>query len=66
MLDENIWMQLSDDEKFAELHTYLQEIITIEKGEHELSKSKQQGKLASIKKELQQKIFKIIELENPL
>lgn len=57
-------MQLSEDEKFAELQSYLNALIIIEKGEHELSCTHQQGKLPDIKKELQAKIFKIIELEN--
>lgn len=64
MLDENIWLQLSEDEKFDELQAYLNAIIDIEKGRHELSNTKAQGSLSSIRKELQEKIFKIIELEN--
>jgi hypothetical protein len=64
MLDENIWLQLSEEEKFTELQSLLDMIITIDEGKHELSHTRQQGKLASIKKELHEKIFKIIELEN--
>jgi hypothetical protein len=64
MLDENIWLQLSEDEKFDELQSYLNAIIDIEKGRHELSNTRAQGRLSSIRKELQEKIFKIIELEN--
>ncbi len=64
MLDENVWMQLGEDEKFAELQTYLDAFIKIEKGLHELSNTREQGRLPAIKKELQQVIFKIIELEN--
>jgi hypothetical protein len=64
MLDENIWMQLSEEEKFAELQSYLNAVVKIDKGQHELSHTREQGKLASIKKELREKIFKIIELEN--
>lgn len=64
MLDENIWLQLSEDEKFAELQLCLNEVLRIEKDLHELSKKQEQGKLASVKKELREKIFKIIELEN--
>jgi len=64
MLEENIWLQLSDDEKFTELETYLNELIEIEKGCHELSNTEGQGKLPNIKKTLNDKIFKIIELEN--
>ena len=64
MLDENVWMQLSEDEKFAELQKYLDAVIKIEKGLHEFSNTREEGKLPSIKKELQQIIFKIIELEN--
>lgn len=64
MLDENIWLQLSEDEKFDELQTYLNTFIDIEKGRHELSNTSTQGRLSTIRKELQEKIFKIIELEN--
>jgi hypothetical protein len=64
MLDENIWTHLSEDEKIAEMRTYLHEILQLEKGLHELSKTSQQGRLPEIKKELEANIFKIIELEN--
>lgn len=64
MLDENIWLQLSEEEKFNELQTYLQAVIAIDSGKHELSRTSEQGKLPSIKKGLHEKIFKIIELEN--
>lgn len=64
MLDENIWMKLSEDEKFAELQSHLDDVIKIDKGLHELSNTKAQGKLSAIRKELQENIFKIIELEN--
>lgn len=66
MLDENIWMQLSEDEKFAELQTYLNTIVRIDEGLHELSHTPEQGKLAAMKKELQSKVFKIIEIENAI
>lgn len=64
MLDENIWMLLSEDEKFVELQSYLNSIIQIDSGSHENSHTSEQGKLAAIKKELAAKIFKVIELEN--
>ena len=64
MLEENIWLQLSEDEKFAELQAYLDAVIQIEKGTHEWSNTANQGRLAGVKKELCEKIFKIIELEN--
>jgi hypothetical protein len=64
MLDENIWLQLSEEEKFAELQAYLDAVIQIDEGRHELSNTAGQGRLSGIKKELQEKIFKIIELEN--
>lgn len=64
MLDENIWMLLSEPEKFVELQASLDSIIMIEKGQHELSNTKEQGRLPAIKKELRDKIYKIIELEN--
>jgi hypothetical protein len=64
MLDENIWLQLNENEKFAELQTYLDAVLLIEKGQHPLSKEPGMGGLPTIKKELHEKIFKIIELEN--
>jgi hypothetical protein len=64
MLEENIWLQLNEEEKFAELQSYLQAVIAIEQGKHELSHTSEQGRLPGIKKELHEKIFKIIELEN--
>ena len=64
MLDENVWLELSEDEKFAELQAYLDELLSIEKGTHPLSNTREQGRLALIGKELQDNIFKIIELEN--
>ena len=66
MLDENIWLQLSDDEKFAELQSCLDAVINIDSGKHALSNSREQGKLSAIKKDLHEKIFKIIELENAI
>lgn len=66
MLEENIWLQLSEEEKFAELQTYLDAVIQIEKGNHEWSNTSNQGGLPAVKKELCEKIFKIIELENVL
>jgi len=64
MLDENIWLQLSENEKLDELQMYLNTFIAIEKGRHELSNTAAQGKLSTIRKDLREKIFKIIELEN--
>jgi hypothetical protein len=64
MLDETKWLQLTELEKHDELQKYLRELILIEKGEHSLSHTKQQGKLSTIKADLQNKVFKILELEN--
>jgi len=64
MLDENIWMLLTEAEKFVELQSYLNSIIQIDSGLHEISHTNEQGKLAAVKKELEAKIFKVIELEN--
>lgn len=64
MLDENIWLQLNENDKFSELEYCLSEILLIEKGKHPLSNTKEKGKLALIKRELSEKVFKIIELEN--
>lgn len=64
MLEENIWVQLSEEEKFTELQSYIDAVIAIENGQHELSNTREQGKLVALKKELHAKIFQIIELEN--
>jgi hypothetical protein len=64
MLDENIWLQLNEDEKFEELQSCLKQLNNIHNGSHELSKTREQGKLADIRKQLEEKIYKIIELEN--
>lgn len=66
MLDENVWMQLSEDEKFLELQNYLNLLLNITNGTHELSNTPEQGRLTIERKDLQEKIFKIIEIENPL
>lgn len=66
MLDENIWAQLSESEKFLELESYLNQLIAIEKGKHELSNTEQQGRIPELKKQLEEKIFKIIDLENAI
>jgi hypothetical protein len=64
MLDETRWLELSNATKHIELQEYLKELVLIEKGTHELSHTREQGKLTAIKTDLQNKIFKIIELEN--
>ena len=64
MLDENIWLQLNEEEKILELINSIDQIISIEENTHELSDTFQQGKLSYVKKDLQGKIFKIIEIEN--
>jgi hypothetical protein len=64
MLDENIWMQLTDEDKFVEIQTCLEQLLAIEQGNHELCGTIEQGKLVAVKKELHEKIFKIIDLEN--
>lgn len=64
MLDENIWLQLNEEEKILELISNIDQIIAIEENTHELSGTFQQGKLSHVKKDLRDKIFKIIEIEN--
>jgi hypothetical protein len=64
MLDENIWLQLNEEEKIIELIYSIDQIIAIEENNHELSGTRQQGKLSHVKKDLRDKIFKIIEIEN--
>lgn len=63
MLDENIWLQLTEDEKFSEIQAYLNSYLAIESGNHELYNTPTQGRLVRIKKELEEKIFKIIDIE---
>lgn len=64
MLDENVWLRLTEDEKFSEVQKYLNDYLAIEQGNHELYKKQNQGKLVALKKELEAKIFKILEIEN--
>jgi hypothetical protein len=64
MLDENIWMSLTEEEKFTELCAILDTFTNIEEKHHPFCKSKEQGKLPEVRKELEKKFFKIIELEN--
>lgn len=64
MLDENVWLQLTEDEKFLEIEKYLNEYLAIEEGNHQFYKTQNQGKLVEIKKALEAKIFKILEIEN--
>lgn len=64
MLDENIWLQLTEDEKFSEIEKYLNDYLAIEEGNHDFCKKKNQGKLVVLKKELESKIYKILEIEN--
>lgn len=64
MLDENIWLQLTEDEKFSEIQAYLNSYLDIEAGNHELYNTSTQGSLVAIKKELEEKIFKILDIEN--
>jgi hypothetical protein len=64
MLDENIWLQLTEDEKFSEIRSYLNSYLEIETGNHELCNTSSQGRLVTIKKELEDKIFKILDIEN--
>jgi hypothetical protein len=64
MLDENIWMQLTEKEKMLELNSYLNTIAEIDENRHELSNTQFAGKLAKLKKDLQAKVYQIIEWEN--
>ena len=64
MIDAQLWLNLSEDEKVEELKRSLDLLLEIEEGRHSLSNTPEQGKLVWIKKELQEKIYQIIELEN--
>lgn len=66
MLDENTWLQLTEEEKLEYLQSYLDELLIIENGTHELSHTREQGKLSTVRKNLEENVFKIIELENAL
>lgn len=64
MLSEELWLKLSDSDKIQEIQDCLNKLLAIENGNHELYGTDMQGKLVGIKKELQDKIFKIIDIEN--
>lgn len=63
MIDNNIWLGLSYSEKLEELGGYLAEYRKLDSGNHELKGTREEGKIRSLKKELKEKILKIIELE---
>ncbi len=65
MVDKNIWHSLTDDEKLGELESYLTQYRILDSGNHELKGSREAGRIRSLKKELKDKILKIIELEQP-
>jgi hypothetical protein len=64
MIDENIWFSLTDEQKLNELEAYLTEYRLLDSGEHELSKTREAGKIKLLKSELKTKINKIIDLEH--
>jgi hypothetical protein len=64
MLDEKLWLTLSDTDKIEEIQTCLDKLLAIENREHELCSSKAEGRLVLLKKELQERLFKIIDIEN--
>lgn len=66
MLDEKLWTTLSEEDKYNELSLRLNKLLEIEKGKHELSNTKEQGKLVEIKKYLIEEINQIIDIENAL
>jgi hypothetical protein len=64
MLDEQLWLRLSEEDKIEEIQDILNKLLNIENGLHELHGTSTQGKIAAIKKELQGNLFKIIDIEN--
>lgn len=63
MIDENIWFNLSDEEKLEELEKCLTEFRRLDSGEHELKGTYQEGKIKNLKIAVKQKIQKIISME---
>lgn len=57
------WLSLTDDQKKTYLKSWLSELAKIKKKSHALSNTRGQGKLISLKQELQDKILKVIEIE---
>ena len=66
MLDEKLWITLSEEDKYNEICLRLNKLLNIEKGKHELSKTREQGRLVEIKKTLIEEINQIIDIENAL
>jgi hypothetical protein len=64
MIDENLWQQLSDDEKLEQLEKYLTDFRLLDSGVSEYYGTPMQGKIKTLKTELKKKIHKIIELEH--
>jgi uncharacterized protein YbcI len=64
MIDENIWFNLTDEQKLEELENYLTEYRLLDSGNHEMSRTSRAGKIKFLKKELRAKIEKIIDLEH--
>lgn len=64
MIDENIWNNLTEDEKLNELETYLNDLRKLEAGNSEYYKTPRQGRIKNLKTEIKNKIKKIIELEH--
>jgi hypothetical protein len=63
MIDTNIWHSMSDEEKLEELETLLTSYRKLDSNNHELKGTPEAGKIRGLKKELKEKILKIIELE---
>ena len=66
MLDEKLWINLSEEDKYNEICLRLNKLLDIEKGKHEFSRTQEQGKLVEIKNSLIKEINQIIDIENAL
>jgi hypothetical protein len=66
MLDEQLWLTLSDEDKIEEIQTCLDQLLAIDHGQHEFYGSNLQGRLVAVKKELQDRLFNIIDIENAI
>lgn len=64
-MTKEIWSTLSEQDKKKQIREWLQQVADIDHGRHQLSGSKEQGKLSAVKKDLETLIIKTLEWEKP-
>jgi len=62
-MTKDIWASLSKQRKKEEIERCLQQLVDIESGKHNLSGTKEQGRLAQVKKDLERFILQTLEWE---